>query len=148
MNHHGPELLLLRSQTTEGIVLILVTSMRTSPFTISLTNALHTYTHTHTPKYQGRTCWSSLFYKSLCLLRAQPRCELASVGQFYEGLEKINIVTFLKRVGVRGQVKKRFRSAGFWPGNEFLWKLLSFYQSLVCKSKPKRIEKNTSWVLW
>ena len=145
MNHHGPELLLLRSSDfgdlNEDFTLYHIPHKRLAH------TRTHTHTHTHTPQYQGRTCWSSLFYKSLCLLRAQPRCELASVGQFYEGLEKINIVTFLKRVGVRGQVKKRFRSAGFWPGNEFLWKLLSFYQSLVCKSKPKRIEKNTSWVL-
>ena len=42
---HSPELLRLRSQTTEGIVLILVTSMRTSPCTISLTNATHTHTN-------------------------------------------------------------------------------------------------------
>ena len=35
-----------------------------------------------------------------------PRCELASVGQFYEGLEKIDIVTFLKRGEGRGRLRK------------------------------------------
>ena len=45
---HSPELLLLRSQTTEGIALFLVTSMRISPCTISFTNALHTHTRTRT----------------------------------------------------------------------------------------------------